>query len=59
MDYMFNDLSNDHKGECPGARVGAGAVGRRRAGISGRGAAIHSCKESGGTGAASSRRRGG
>jgi hypothetical protein len=48
MDYMFNILSNDHKGEYPGARVGGGAVGRGRAGISGGGAASHSCKESGG-----------
>jgi hypothetical protein len=54
MNYVFNDLS---KGEYPGARVGSGAVGRRRSGISGGGAASYSCKESGGTGAASSRRR--
>jgi len=49
MDYMFNILSNDHKGEYPCARVSGGAVGRGQAGISGGGAASHSCKESGGT----------
>ena len=48
------------KGEYSGARVGSGAVGRRRAGISGRGATSHSCKESGRMGATSSGRwRGG
>ena len=49
MNYVFIDLS---KGECPGARVGSGVVGRRQAGISGGGAASHTCKESGGTAAA-------
>jgi len=52
MNYVFNNLS---KGEYLGARGGSGAVGRRQVGISGRGAASYSCKESGGTGAASSR----
>jgi len=62
MNYVSNDLSNYHKGEHPGARVGSEAVGRRRAGVSGRGAASHSCEKSGGTGVASTvtrRRRGG
>jgi len=59
MDYMFNVLSNDHQGEYPGVRVGGWVVGRGRAGISGGGAASHSCEESGGTGVASTRRRGG
>ena len=49
MDYMINVLSNDHNGEYPGVRVGGGVVGRGRAGISGGGAASHSCEESGGT----------
>ena len=54
MDCMFNVLSNDNEGDYPGARVGTGG----QAGISGGRAASHSCKESGGTGAASSRRQG-